>query len=282
MRNLSSLEIFEAVGQKRSFSKAADGLGLTKSTVSRQIKALEQALGVTLIHRDPRHFSLTDQGATLLNRAERVLSQVDAAFDEVRGDGVGLSGRIRISTTADMALVYLAKPAALYAIQNPEVELNIDLSPTWIDLKSDRVDMAIRPGRLKDSGLYARKLQEVKSGFFSSPEFISRMGRPKSISEMAKLPFIATSKVVVETKTVTPTLFANNMSLVKQLTLNGAGIGLLPEELVREEKRDGQLVQILSNAHIPEVPIYLVFPDNKPPKRVEVLVKCIFESLRAK
>ena len=99
---------------------------------------------------------------------------------------------------------------------------------------------------------------------------------------MAKLPFIATSKVEVETKTVTPTLFANNMSLVKQLTLNGAGIGLLPEELVREEKRDGQLVQILSNALIPEVPIYLVFPDRKPPKRVEVLVKCIFESLRAK
>ncbi len=282
MRNLSSLEIFEAVGRQRSFSKAAEGLGLTKSTVSRQIKALEQALGVTLIHRDPRHFALTDQGEVLLKRAEGLLAQVDAAFDEVRSSVAGLSGSIHISTTADMALLYLATPAAIFVINHPEVELNIDLNPNVVDLKSERVDMAIRSGELKDSGLYARKLIDVQSGFFSSPEFMTRNGRPKSILEMMKLPFISTSKIKVETKTVTPSILANNMSVVKQLTLNGAGIGLLPEELVRKEKREGKLLQILNHVQIPNVPIFLVFPDKNLPKRVEALVKNIFETMRTR
>ncbi len=277
MKNLASLEIFLEVGKKRNFSKAAENLGLTKSTVSRQIQFLERELKVTLIKRDPRHFSLTDEGSVLLKRAELILDQTKKAFNEVTNSQAELMGSIHITTTADLALIYLARPAAEFSIRHPEVDLNIDLSPRQADLKSEGIDLAIRPGDLKDSSLYARKLNEQQPGFFASPHYLARIGRPKNISDLIKHSIISTSKVMIEGKVFSPKIVANNMSLVKQLALGGAGIGVLGEHMVKAEKKEGTLVQILTHIVLPKVPIYLLFPHKNMPKRVSILAQEILD-----
>ncbi len=143
MKNLAALDIFVSVGNLRIFSKAADQLGLTKSTVSRQIQSLERDLGVTLIKRDPRHFSLTDVGSAFLKRAESIMSQTAEAFNEASSSQAGIRGKISISTTVDLSLFYLAKPVAEFSIRHPGVEFFIDLSPGQVDLKADGFDMAV-------------------------------------------------------------------------------------------------------------------------------------------
>ena len=278
MENLAALEIFVTVGKLRNFSRAAEQLGLTKSTVSRQIQSLERDLGVSLIKRDPRHFSLTDEGSALLKKAEPIIDQTMEAFDEVSSIHSGIKGTIRISTTVDLSLFYLAKSVADFSIENPGVEFLIDLSPGLVDLKTDGFDMAVRAGRLKDSTLYARKLNEHQPGFFATPEYLERMGRPKNISDLIKHTLVATGKMNVDGSSISPTIAANNMSVVKQLTLKGAGIGLLSDIVVKEEKKAGSLIQILPSLVLPKVPIYLLFPQKKMPKRIAVFTQKIFDS----
>jgi DNA-binding transcriptional LysR family regulator len=278
MKNLAALEIFVTVGKLRNFSRAAEQLGLTKSTVSRQIQSLERDLGVSLIKRDPRHFSLTDEGSAFLKRAEPIIDQTMEAFDEVSSIHSGIKGTIRISTTVDLSLFYLTKSVAEFSIENPGVEFLIDLSPGLVDLKTDGFDMAVRAGRLKDSTLYARKLNEHQPGFFATPEYLERMGRPKNISDLIKHTLVATGKMNVDGSSISPTIAANNMSVVKQLTLKGAGIGLLSDIVVKEEKKAGSLIQILPSLVLPKVPIYLLFPQKKMPKRIAVFAQKIFDS----
>lgn len=278
MKNLAALEIFVTVGKLRNFSRAAEQLGLTKSTVSRQIQSLERDLGVSLIKRDPRHFSLTDEGSALLKKAGPIIDQTMEAFDEVSSIHSGIKGTIRISTTVDLSFFYLTKSVAEFSIENPGVEFLIDLSPGLVDLKTDGFDMAVRVGRLKDSTLYARKLNEHQPGFFATPEYLERMGRPKNISDLIKHTLVATGKMNIDGSTISPTIAANNMSVVKQLTLKGAGIGLLSDMVVKEEKKVGSLIQILPSLVLPKVPIYLLFPQKKMPKRIAVFAQKIFDS----
>ena len=278
MKNLAALEIFVTVGKLRNFSRAAEQLGLTKSTVSRQIQSLERDLGVSLIKRDPRHFSLTDEGSAFLKRAEPIIDQTMEAFDEVSSIHSGIKGTIRISTTVDLSFFYLTKSVAEFSIENPGVEFLIDLSPGLVDLKTDGFDMAVRVGKLKDSTLYARKLNEHQPGFFATPEYLERMGRPKNISDLIKHTLVATGKMNFDGSSISPTIAANNMSVVKQLTLKGAGIGLLSDMVVKEEKKEGSLIQILTSLVLPKVPIYLLFPQKKMPKRIAVFAQKIFDS----
>lgn len=278
MKNLVALEIFVSVGKMRNFTKAADHLGLTKSTVSRQIQALEKDLGVTLIQRDPRHFSLTDEGSAFLKRAESIINQTKEAFDEVAHIQSSLRGTISISTTADLSLLYLASPVATFSIRYPEIDFSIDLSPRQVDLKSEGFDMAVRPGQLKDSGLYARKIDEYQPEFFASTGYLERCGRPKNIADLRNHSFIATGKINLEDQAISPSITANNMSLVKQLTLKGAGIGMLGEKIVRSEKKEGSLAQVLHQFNLPKVPIYLLFPHKQMPKRISAFVQEILNS----
>ena len=278
MKNLAALDIFVTVGKLRNFSRAAEQLGLTKSTISRQIQALERELGVSLINRDPRHFSLTDEGSAFLKRAESIIGQTMEAFDEVSSIHSGIRGSIRISTTVDLSLFYLSGPLAEFSIEHPDVEFLIDLSPGLVDLKTDGFDMAVRAGHLKDSGLYARKLNEHQPGFFASPEYLERMGRPKNATDLRKHTLVGTGKINLDGSTISPSITANNMSVVKQLTLRGAGIGLISEIVVKSEKKDGTLIQILPGLILPKVPIYLLFPQRKMPKRISILAQKIQES----
>lgn len=273
MKNLVALNIFAVVGKLKSFTKAADQLGLTKSTVSRQIQSLEQDLGVALIQRDPRHFSLTEVGSVLLRRAESIIHQTHEAFDEVTQIQSGLRGAIHISATSDLALIYLAKPIAQFSIQHPEIEFHVDLSPRQVDLKSEGFNMAIRPGFLKDSGLFARKIDETQLMFFASPEYLAKNGRPKSVIDLKNFKMIATGKLKIGKVIINPKMTANNMSLVKQLTLQCAGIGVLGEKMAHIEKKEGHLVQVLTQISLPKVPIYLLFPQRKMPKRISTFAQ---------
>lgn len=280
MKNLVALQIFAAVGKFKSFTKASEHLGLTKSTVSRQIQCLERDLDVKLIKRDPRHFALTDEGSVLLKRAESILSQTEQALDEVTQIQTSLRGKISISTTADLSLQYLADPLSNFSINHPEIEFVIEITPDRIDLIKDDIDMAIRAGHPKDSGLYGKKIDEVQKNFFASPFYLERNGRPKNLLDFKNHNVIATDKVNLQNLTITPSIKAKNMTLIKQLTLNGAGIGLMPEKLALAEIKAGTLIHVLPSLKLPKTPIFLLYPNKNMPKRISMFIQAIQNSIK--
>ncbi len=277
MKKLDLLQLFVEVAQKKNLTKAAISLGITKSTVSRKIQELEKDLGVSLINRDPRHFSLTDNGLSLFRSGELILKEAEAAFDEVTQVHSDLRGSIKISTTSDLSLIYLAGPLARFSKKYPLIEFNIDLNPTKIDLKSEGIDFAIRPGIQEDSGLFVRKIDEIRPAFFASQDYIKKNGRPKDYEDLKNHQFISTKILSLDGVTYRPTILANNMSLVKQLTVEGAAIGFLAEEFVQTEKKTGTLVRLFPEKDLPKSPIYLTFTNKKLNKRVSLLVEEIIK-----
>ena len=277
MRNLESLQLFVEVARKKNLSRAAISLGITKSTVSRKIQALEKELGVSLINRDPRHFSLTENGLSLFKNGELILKETEAAFEKVTDVHSDLSGSIKISTTSDLSLIYLAKPLASFSKKYPLIEFNIDLNPAKIDLKSEAVDIAIRPGIQKDSGLFIRKIDEIQPAFFASLEYIKKNGRPKDYVDLKKHKLISTNIITLDGVSFKPTIFANNMSFVKQLTIEGAAIGYFSDEFNHSVKKTNSLVRLFPEKIFPKSTIYLVLTDKNLSKRVSLLVQEIIE-----
>jgi DNA-binding transcriptional LysR family regulator len=104
------------------------------------------------------------------------------------------------------------------------------------------------------------------------------MGRPKNVSDLYNHALVANRKVIFDGKNFSPSIVANNMSLIKHLTLMDAGIGLLSEAVVKSEKREGSLIQVLPHVMLPKVPIHLIFPHKKIPKRISAFAKEILES----
>ncbi|MEY4615283.1 MAG: LysR family transcriptional regulator [Pseudomonadota bacterium] len=159
----------------------------------------------------------------------------------------------------------------------PSIEFSIDLNPAKIDLKSEGIDIAIRPGIQKDSGLFIRKLDEIQPALFASLEYIKKNGRPKNYEDLKKHKLISTKIINLDGESYKPAILANSMSFVKQVTLESAAIGCLAEEFIMNEKKSGKLVRLFPEKNLPKSPIYLVFTNKKLAKRVSLLVQEIIE-----
>jgi DNA-binding transcriptional LysR family regulator len=276
MKDLANLEVFAAVGSQRSFTRAAERLGLTKSSVSRKIKELETMLGVKLINRDNRRFELTDQGAVLLECSDDVLKRAELAFDEVRSVQQGLRGLISIAATADLAHQFLADAITAFKLENAEIRFHLDLSPQVIDLVAERFDLAIRIGPLRDSSLVARKLCDRQRGFFASTAYLKRQGKPEQADNLAQHTLIMTSRVCIDGVWLQPSIRANSMGFVRELVSRGAGVGLIDPAVIPFESRK-TFIPVLPKVTVPPTSIYLVFPHNKPPRRVTEFVKEVMQ-----
>jgi DNA-binding transcriptional LysR family regulator len=276
MKDLANLEVFAAVGNQRSFSRAAERLGLTKSSVSRKIKELESELGVKLINRDNRRFELTNQGAVLLECGSDVLKRAEQAFDEVRSVQQGFRGLISISATADLADQFLADAITAFRLENSEVRFHLDLSPQVRDLVSEHFDLAIRIGPLKDSGLVARKLCDRQRHFFASAPYLKRRGKPENAGNLAQHALIMTARVCVDGVWLQPSIRANRMGFVRELVRRGAGIGLIDPAVIPSDQAEAY-IPVLPTITVPPTSIYLVFPHNNPPRRVTEFVKKVMQ-----
>src|SRR4051812_25673165 len=146
----NDLLLFARVADLGSFSRAAERLGLPKSTVSRRVSALEGQLGERLLHRTTRKLMLTEFGQAVLEHAHHVAEDVEAASSLAQNRQVQPSGRLRATMPGDMAHLVLAPMLAEFAVKHPAVTLELDLSARYVDLIGEGYDVAIRMGDLRD------------------------------------------------------------------------------------------------------------------------------------
>ncbi|WP_241613057.1 LysR family transcriptional regulator [Rosenbergiella epipactidis] len=170
--------------QMGSFSEAARKLGISPAAVSKNIAALEKALGVRLMNRTTRKISLTEEGATFLSQSMIAMNALDSAVESIISRKMETSGHVRISTSAGFGRDQLLPALPSLLSQYPQLTIEADFDDRMIDLVNDGYDIAIRGGRFVDSNLITRPVCNLNLVLVASPEYLSKYGNPKTVEDL--------------------------------------------------------------------------------------------------
>lgn len=273
----NDLLIFARVAEAGSFSRAAERIGLPKSTVSRRIAFLEEQLGERLMLRTTRRLTLTEFGLQLLEHARQVAAEVDAvkALSEYRQ--ARPSGRLRVSMPNDFATVLLTDMLAAFVALHPAVSLELDLSPRRVDLLGENFDLAVRIGDLPDDALLAaRRIAVFPSGLYAAPAYLAERGEPASPEGLDRHDTLrllgrngeAAGWTLVSAErrwegAPPARLVANAPELLINLARAGAGIAAVPDYFAAPSVRRGELRRVLPDWQIPSPTAWVVFPGRR-------------------
>lgn len=290
---LNAIQTFIRVAEAGSFSAAARQNGMKQSAVSQQIAALEEALGVVLLHRTTRSMALTEQGQRYLQQVRHLLNAMEELEQQLRPDSQPLSGRVHIQLPSGIGQRLMP---SLIAFQqaHPALQLTLALEDRLSDLIAEGVDLAIRLSESPPATLAARVLATVETVLVASPDWIARHGTLQTPAELAHHPHVrfsgvspdaplqllsATERISVPVKSV---FRANNSDALRQALEAGLGIGGLQTLIGAEALASGRLVRLLPDWRLPDRYLYAIFPDARfIPHRVRALVARLSEVLEA-
>ena len=273
----NDLLIFACVAELGSFSRAAEKMGLPKSTVSRRLAGLEQRLGERLLLRTTRRQTMTEFGLQLLEHARQVALEVDAVAALRERRQAAPSGRLRVSMPSDIANLLLADPIAAFIAKHPDIVLELDLSARRVDLLGEGVDLAVRMGELPDDGLLAaRRLTDLSAGLYASAGYLAQFGQPQAPEELLlhsavrllggngePVPWLL-SQGDARWQGIPPgRVSANSPELLIRLACAGAGIAAVPDYFALPDVRQGALRRVLAGWCLPAHRASAVFPGRK-------------------
>lgn len=274
--DLNRIASFVRVVQAGSFTAAAQDLRLPVSSVSRSVAALEEELGVRLLHRTTRRLSLTDGGQHFFRRMSTVLAEAEAAAQAVMGFAAEPRGVVRITAPPDLGgEQQLARILHRIRERHPGLSFELLLSTRVLDLVADGIDLAIRAGVLADSSLVARRVRDSGLGLFASPEYLERQGKPRSLDDLlehdclcyggrsGKLPWLLTGPGGTRTIAVKGPIVCDDMIFLRDAASAGLGIALIPVEIVTRAVREGRLVRVLPRYGRDGAAVYVVWPSQK-------------------
>jgi DNA-binding transcriptional LysR family regulator len=273
--DLESVSLFTQVVEARSFTSVAEKRGLPKATVSRRIKDLEERIGAQLLLRTTRQVHLTDIGREFLQRAKIILAAMEDSHQLVRKSTGTPNGLLRITAGVEFGLSILTPIILKFQERYPEVQTEVDLTGRYVDLAYEGFDAGIRIGPLPDSSLGCRKLGSFSYGLFAAPEFIKKVKPIRKISDLENLTKLAFSRAgqgqewklvkgdQLEVLKVEARLTSNNYWVIEQAALRGHGVVFMPKFLVKESVGRGHLKPILENWRSVEIPIHIVFPQQR-------------------
>ena len=221
---------FLATAEEGSLSAAARALGVTQPTLSRQVSALEEALGITLFERGPRITTLTSAGLEVLDHVRAMYEAAAKLSLSASGQSQGVAGLVRIATTDTLACYHL--PEILISLRKmaPDIEVEIRTSNKVQDLIQREADIAIRHARPTEPELIAKKVRTTSASLYASREYLDRVGRPQNVADLQKLNFIG-----VDTRdTLIPPLKQNGIALTGANFTVSADSGLAAIELARK------------------------------------------------
>jgi len=276
MDRLTLMATFVKAVELGSFSAVADELNLSPQMVGKQVKMLEQHLGVSLLNRTTRKQSLTDFGRTFYQRAKLILADMDAA-EEMAAVTRGVpSGRLRINAPVTFGVSTLSPKLLEYMVRYPQVSVDLTLSNELVDLVDGGYDAVFRIGELADSGLKALPLMPYQMVLCAAPSYLARrptITTPWDLQEHECLAF-AYSDGRSHLRFEGPE-GCIDVPIKSRLTINqgdpllsgavaGLGVVMLPLELVKDSLRSGTLMSQLPQYKVPVSPMNLLYaPDPR-------------------
>lgn len=277
MDRIDLLRVFIRIASCRSFSQAAEQLGLPRATVSLALQQLEARLGARLIQRTTRQVGLTPDGQALLERAAALIADMEDIEQQFRPAAQAVAGRLRVDVPGRIARRLLAPALPELLARHPELQIELGSSDRSIDLVHEGVDCALRVGTLAASSLVARALGRIELINCASPAYLARHGTPRGPHELS-------AHVVVDyfspssgrnapwewvedgqTRSVQPRsrVGVNNAEAYIACALAGLGLIQIPAFDVQQHLDAGELVALMPEARAAPMPVHFVYPHRK-------------------
>ena len=275
MGQLEDMAMFVRIVEAGSITKAAEQLNIEKSAVSRRLKELETRLGSQLISRTTRQSNLTQAGDQYYQKVNHILSEVDALNEETSGTPTRIEGTLKMTAPLSFGLMHLNDVIDEYANQHPELKFELDFSDRHTDLIEEGFELAIRIRELQDSSYQAKRLALIRYALCASPEYLERMGTPKTIEDLEEHEFLqygmsksSTIELIDEQGkkhqvAVNGKIKANNGDFLREMAVKGHGIAFLPTFITYKALTSGELVPILQQYQLPTLNAYAVYPKNR-------------------
>ena len=275
MDRFDAMQAFVAVAERESFASAARKLKLSPSAITRLVAALEERLGARLLQRTTRSVTLTDAGTRYLERARRILADVEEAELAAEGERTRPSGRLVISAPLGFGRLHVSPVMAAYLQRYPEVSAELRLEDRVVNLVEDGIDLAVRIGILADSSLVARHVGEMRRIIVASPDYLKRHGEPKTPAEIAGHQTIRFGANTVTSEwrfadgarefrlDIAPRFACNVADAAIQYAEQDGGLTGVLAYQAADAIRRGSLKIVLQKFEQPALPIHIVYPTSR-------------------
>lgn len=283
---LDHLQAFVRVAETGSISRAAERMDVPKSRLSRQIRRLETDLHVLLLQRTTRSQALTNEGRFLLDACRQALAQIEDACAEVREIRARPQGKLRITTTNELAQYLSTNLVQGFIKAYPQISVELESSQSVRDLIKEDFDLAIRAGNKVADGLNRRTIGRARLVLAGSADWVTKSDRLRSPAAVERLPFVlrkprgGNRRIVLQNQADTlvlnpakVVLQTTNFYAVRQALLNGTGVGLVPGFLIADDLRSKRLRELLPGWCSEPIDISIVYPNRRfLPKKVRAFI----------
>jgi DNA-binding transcriptional LysR family regulator len=288
---VTGMQAFVRVATLGSFSAAARALDLSQTMVTKHVAALEDRLGIKLLHRSTRKLVLTEGGRNYLTACERILAEIEEAEASASLDRIEPRGTLRLNVPLTFGFRQVVPALTEFSRLYPAVSFDLGLADRYVDLMEEGWDLAIRIGQLKDSSLVARRLAACRTIVCAAPAYLKQHGIPQTPDDLARhncLAYTLPSAIGANRWTfgtdgdiVVPiqgNLRANNGDALLAAAVAGQGLVYQPTFIAGDSLREGSLVPVLSNYPTYEPAIHAVLPSGRQaPAKVRVFVAFLAE-----
>lgn len=296
MNQLEAMRIFVRVAEQSSFTRAADSLGLRKSSVSHAVQTLENALGARLLHRTTRRVQLTQDGQAYYERARELLTEFEELETLFQRSAEALRGRLRVDMPSAMARKHVLPHLPAFLAAHPHLDLELSSTDRYVDVVREGFDCVVRAGTLGDNRLVARRLGAYRVVNCASPGYLAQHGVPHTLEDLAHHQLIHYVSTLgtrspgfeypdgseYRTLSMPGVLTVNSADAYEHACLVGLGIIQAPAPGVREHLQSGALVQILPQYPAEPMPVSILYAHRRNlPRRVAAFMDWIALTMQA-
>ncbi|WCD77793.1 LysR family transcriptional regulator [Pseudomonas sp. TUM22785] len=279
MDRFDAMQAFARVVEAGSFTRAADTLHMSKTSVTQLVQQLEARLRVKLLNRTTRRVALTADGAAYYERVVRLLADMDDAETSLSSASASPRGRLRVDVPSPLASMILVPALPEFHARHPDIQIDMGVSDRIVDVIGENVDCVVRGGELRDQSLMARRVGDLRLGVYAAPDYLARLGVPAHPREPEDSPHRIVGFLWARTGKPVPYAMRKGN---EELRVNGryvlavddgnaylaaglAGLGVLwlPEYMALASRASGALVPLFEDWRLDPMPMYVAFPPNR-------------------
>lgn len=279
MDRVDAMQAFVRVVEAGSFTKAAETLHVSKTSVTQLVQQLESRLRVKLLNRTTRQVRVTADGAAYYERVVRLLADMEDAETSLSSASASPRGRLRVDVPSPLARMILVPALPAFHARYPEIQLHMGVSDRVVDLIGENVDCVVRGGELTDPSLMARRVGELQAGVCAAPSYLARAGMPSHPRELQDARHCIVGFLWARTGKILPyamhregesievrgryMLAVDDGNAYLAAGLAGLGALWLPHYMSEAHLARGELVPLFEGWRFEPMPLYVAFPPNR-------------------
>ena len=279
MDRFDAMRAFARVVEAGSFTKAAQTLHMSKTTVTQLIQQLESRLRVRLLHRTTRKLGVTPDGAVYYERVIRLLADMEDAENSLSSAAMTPRGRLRVDVPSPLARLILVPALPAFHARYPDIQIDMGVSDRVVDLIGENVDCVLRGGQITDQSLIARHVGDLQIGVYVAPSYVERLGAPAHPRELQNTDHCIVGFLSSRTSKIDPLVLCSENERIEitgnyvlavddgnaylEAGLVGLGVIALPNYMAAAHQAVGALIPLFTQWRISPMPLYLAFPPNR-------------------